>query len=334
MDESPIQSDTLHYWCYQCDKHVSIETLPDLPDVICNECKTGFVETIGVAPTAPEPRNADQIDERSLVYAFTRRLRHIAQPPSDDEDPPSLPPDHASEDDFLRIDLDGWDNDEDEDVSENDGEGEEQEEEEDRSDNENEGNVYRPEIDRDHLRRRREMLRRRIHNLAAASGNPNAVLDWAILMASEDSTIEFHFQMPEPEGYTGNPEDYVDAAGYEELLQNLADSDGAARRGAPPASKSAISALPSVEIKSEEQVLACAICKDVVSICEIARKLPCGHGYHGDCIVPWLNSRNSCPVCRFELPTDDSEYEEERKKRLVPTSGGASGSGGENSDSG
>ncbi|CBI19888.3 unnamed protein product, partial [Vitis vinifera] len=271
MDESPIQSDTLHYWCYQCDKHVSIETLPDLPDVICNECKTGFVETIGVAPTAPEPRNADQIDERSLVYAFTRRLRHIAQPPSDDEDPPSLPPDHASEDDFLRIDLDGWDNDEDED---------------------NEGNVYRPEIDRDHLRRRREMLRRRIHNLAAASGNPNAVLDWAILMASEDSTIEFHFQMPEPEGYTGNPEDYVDAAGYEELLQNLAESDGAARRGAPPASKSAISALPSVEIK------------------------------------------NSCPVCRFELPTDDSEYEEERKKRLVPTSGGASGSGGENSDSG
>ena len=328
MDDSPIQSDTLHYWCYHCEKYVSIETLPGQPDVICNECKNGFVETFGVATTPPELQNPDQIDEHSLAYAFSRRLRRIAQPPSDDEEPPSPPPDHTSEDDFLRIELDGWNNDEDdEDVNENDGEGEEQEEE-DRSDNENEGNVYRPEIDQDFLRRRREMLRRRIRNLAAqASGNRNAILDWAILMASEDSTIEFHFQMPEPEGYTGNPEDYVDADGYEELLQNLADNDGAARRGAPPASKSAISALPSVEIKSAEEVLACAICKDAVSIGETARKLPCGHGYHGDCIIPWLTSRNSCPVCRFELPTEDSEYEEERKKRSVPTSGAASGSG-------
>lgn len=335
MDESPIGPDTAHYWCYHCEKYVSIESPPDLPDVICYECKNGFVETFGVAPTPPETRNADQIDERSLVYAFTRRLRHITQSLSDDEEPPSPPPDRASEDDFLRIELEGWDSEEDEDVNENenDGEGEERQEE-DRSDNENENeeNVYRPEINQDPLRRRREMLRRRIRDLAArASGNGNPILDWAILMASQDNTIEFHFQMPEPEGYTGNPEDYVDAAGYEELLQNLAESDGSARRGAPPASKSAISSLLTVDIKSEEEVLACAICKDGVLVGETARKLPCGHGYHGDCIVPWLNSRNSCPVCRFELPTDDPEYEEERKKSLVPISGGASGSGGEDS---
>lgn len=126
MDESPIQSDTLHYWCYHCEEHVSTETLLDLSDVIYNECKNGFVETIGVMLTALEPRSADQIDEHSLVYMLTRRLRHITQPSSDNEDLPSPPPDHASEDDFLRIVLDGWNNDEDEDMNENDGEGEEQ----------------------------------------------------------------------------------------------------------------------------------------------------------------------------------------------------------------
>ena len=119
--------------------------------------------------------------------------------------------------------------------------------------------------------------------------------------------------MLEPEGYIGNSKDYIDATGYEELSQNLVESDKTMRRGTPPASKSAISTLPSIEIKLEKQVLNCAICKDVVSICETTRKLPCGHGYYGDCIIIWLNPRNSCPMCRFELPTDNSKYEEEKK---------------------
>ncbi|XP_061375267.1 E3 ubiquitin-protein ligase CIP8-like [Gastrolobium bilobum] len=160
----------------------------------------------------------------------------------------------------------------------------------------------------------------------------NRILDWAeILMGLEDNSIEFGFQVPESERYVGNPEDYVDAAEFEALLQTLGESDESGRRGAPPASKSAVEALPTVKIASESEAVECAICKDLMGVGEVAKKMPCGHEYHGDCIVPWLSCRNSCPVCRFELPTDDKEYEEDRV--VVNPSNGAgswvSGSGGD-----
>nr|GMD29034.1 E3 ubiquitin-protein ligase CIP8 [Ipomoea batatas]GMD84747.1 E3 ubiquitin-protein ligase CIP8 [Ipomoea batatas]GMD89338.1 E3 ubiquitin-protein ligase CIP8 [Ipomoea batatas]GME06180.1 E3 ubiquitin-protein ligase CIP8 [Ipomoea batatas]GME20119.1 E3 ubiquitin-protein ligase CIP8 [Ipomoea batatas] len=267
--------DSLQYWCYHCEKRVSIETIADLPDVICHECKNGFVESIaGVAAPLPAPEAApDQIDEANFSNQFFQVLRLIAQAAREDDTPPPPPSEHAdpSDDDYLRVEIGG----------------------------------------------QRDVLRLRLRDLAArAASRRNRILDWAeILMGLEDNSIEFRLQVPEGDGYFGNPGDYVDAAGYEALLQNLAESDNGGRRGAPPASKTAIEALPTVVIKSELEELVCAICKDSVITGETAKELPCGHRYHGDCIVPWLGSRNSCPVCRFELATDDPEYEDERKSK-------------------
>jgi E3 ubiquitin-protein ligase RNF115/126 len=48
----------------------------------------------------------------------------------------------------------------------------------------------------------------------------------------------------------------------------------------------------------------CAICLSDVQLKEETILLPCGHMYHCKCILEWLKQNNTCPVCRFEMPTD------------------------------
>lgn len=110
----------------------------------------------------------------------------------------------------------------------------------------------------------------------------------------------------------GTSGDYLDARGFEELLAHLAETDNS-RRGAPPAAVSFVNSLPRVIVNKEHQKqedLVCAICKDLLPSGTEVIQLPCFHLYHQSCILPWLSARNSCPLCRYELPTDDKEYEE------------------------
>ncbi|KAK4771536.1 hypothetical protein SAY87_032068 [Trapa incisa] len=325
------------YWCYHCDKRVSVETLDNVLDVICHECKNGFVELMPAAPSLlqlPSPSydgRLHSLDDPSFGSEFLQVLRLIAQAAREEDAPPSQQPNSASDDDFLRVEMDGWDNDEEEDDGDEDGEENvdreggdgtiEDSEDGGRSDNENEESME--DYDEDQLlQRRRDVLHLQLRDIATGTrGGRNRILDWAeILMGLDDNSIQLRFEVPESDNFVGNPADYVDDAGYQALLQNLAEADSE-RRGAPPAAKAAVSQLPKVEVKSEEDVVTCAICKEAINVGETATELPCGHGYHGECILPWLNSRNSCPVCRFELPTDDPEYEEERKKRVSTNSG-------------
>lgn len=48
----------------------------------------------------------------------------------------------------------------------------------------------------------------------------------------------------------------------------------------------------------------CPICLEDYDVNEMLNSLPCGHTYHGQCIVKWLVRRNSCPYCRCKLYTD------------------------------
>lgn len=33
-------------------------------------------------------------------------------------------------------------------------------------------------------------------------------------------------------------------------------------------------------------------------------QLPCEHCFHEECILPWLEMHNTCPICRAELPSE------------------------------
>lgn len=90
----------------------------------------------------------------------------------------------------------------------------------------------------------------------------------------------------------------------------------------PPAAKEVIQSLIKEVIAENDMIkfkeLECAICKDDYKVGDVVSKLPCGHYHHIDCIVLWLNKQNTCPVCRFELKTDDTIYEQSRNNRSSP----------------
>ncbi|XP_023761414.1 uncharacterized protein LOC111909876 [Lactuca sativa] len=138
------------------------------------------------------------------------------------------------------------------------------------------------------------------------------VLEWEILLAVNNLERDLEFETEGGEGF-------VYTAEFDTLIGQFVETVRALR-GSPPASKSIVDNLPLVTLKTnkdskqEDDNVICAVCKDEISIEEKVTELPCRHHYHGDCILPWLNIRNTCPVCRFELPTDDVEYERSKNR--------------------
>lgn len=104
-------------------------------------------------------------------------------------------------------------------------------------------------------------------------------------------------------------------SGFDRLLDQLSqiEANGVGRIDHPPASKVAIESMPSVVIGDDHvcSELHCAVCTELFEFGTEAREMPCKHLYHYDCIVPWLSIRNSCPVCRYELPVEASQVENE-----------------------
>ncbi|KAF7664790.1 hypothetical protein LDENG_00164790 [Lucifuga dentata] len=127
--------------------------------------------------------------------------------------------------------------------------------------------------------------------LFANNGNPGAS------PATLTSMLQLH----------SNPADYAwGQGGLDTVITGLLGQ--LENTGPPPAEKDMISSLPTVYVSQEQTDcrLECPVCREEYSFGESVKQLPCLHYFHSDCIVPWLELHDTCPVCRKSLDGVDN----------------------------
>lgn len=151
-----------------------------------------------------------------------------------------------------------------------------------------------------------------------------APFDFAIFMSPFDDGF---FQMPTHDffmdnfasNFTSNFENPMTRIIFIQSMNNNQP------QGNPPASKVSLDKLKKFKMtqeycKKDKEKLeypTCSICLMDVAQDQDAVLVPCGHIFHESCIIQWFTLHNSCPVCRFELPTDNEQYEMERNQRNI-----------------
>lgn len=107
------------------------------------------------------------------------------------------------------------------------------------------------------------------------------------------------------------------SAGQGELLQRLCRG-GKASPFSSSSSCSSLSGSLSVCIHIVKKDRECSICQEDFLEGESVLKLPCRHLYHEVCVMRWLESHTTCPVCRKDFPSEEA-----------PLGAGGSGAGAE-----
>lgn len=116
-------------------------------------------------------------------------------------------------------------------------------------------------------------------------------------------------------GMPGQMGDYVyNQEALDNIITQLMENSNAHRP--VPASEEIMDKLPREVLEDGSPMLDkdCAVCKDQfttnVEECEdqIVVTLPCKHAFHEQCIIPWLKSSGTCPVCRYQLVPQPEQH--------------------------
>ncbi|KAL1739960.1 hypothetical protein HDZ31DRAFT_48451 [Schizophyllum fasciatum] len=109
-------------------------------------------------------------------------------------------------------------------------------------------------------------------------------------------------------GMPGRMGDYVyNQEALDNIISQLMEQNNSHRP--VPAPEDVMDKLPREVLEEGSPMLEkdCAVCKDQfttnVEECEdqVVVTLPCKHAFHEQCIIPWLKSSGTCPVCRHQL---------------------------------
>ncbi|KAL0083927.1 hypothetical protein J3Q64DRAFT_1737514 [Phycomyces blakesleeanus] len=99
------------------------------------------------------------------------------------------------------------------------------------------------------------------------------------------------------------------------IVSQLLEESQSEAKGPPPASQRFIANLPTVNKRSLDKEETCIICKDILytSSTKVTR-MPCGHHFDEDCLVPWLSLHHTCPLCRHKVESEQVAKEEEEEE--------------------
>ncbi|TFK56457.1 hypothetical protein OE88DRAFT_1729954 [Heliocybe sulcata] len=113
----------------------------------------------------------------------------------------------------------------------------------------------------------------------------------------------------------------------DQIMSQLMENSNAHRP--VPASDEVVNKLPKEILEDGSPLLEkdCAVCKEQFKLGtedpdeQIVVTLPCKHPFHEPCIMPWLKSSGTCPVCRYQLVPQPSQ---EHGGPGAPPAGGSS----------
>ena len=63
----------------------------------------------------------------------------------------------------------------------------------------------------------------------------------------------------------------------------------------------------SKDVVIEEDGAVCGVCQEDMNVGVEGRRLKCMHKFHSDCIVNWLRSKATCPLCRYQVQFKEFE---------------------------
>jgi len=102
-----------------------------------------------------------------------------------------------------------------------------------------------------------------------------------------------------------------------------------------PASPEALATLsPPCSKFVLDEPRSCPICLEALEDAAEALEMPCSvrHVFHQTCLLTWLDSRNSCPVCRHLLPTAQPQSTPAAGEQPAPPAGETAGGAVERAD--